>query len=69
MPTLTITVAASPAARVAHAVGRRLSLGRDATLEEVTEAMRDVLRNWTKQSEDEEAAIAAAAAAGSVELT
>ncbi len=72
MPTLTITVAAAPAARIAAAVGRRLSLTdesgapRSATLAEVTEAMRGVLRNWVEQSEAE---VAAKAAATAIDIT
>lgn len=62
MATLTITVDAPTAIRVAKAIGSNLNLKdangdpRNATMEEVTNALRGILRGWVIHAEAKEAA-------------
>ena len=51
MPTLTITTDATQAARVAHAVGQHLNLGRDATAQEIKDFVIRILRNVVQDAE------------------
>lgn len=55
MATITITAAAGPAGRLAHAVGVALNLGRDATIPEVTQWVITDMRALVTQVERNEA--------------
>lgn len=51
MPDITISLTAGQATRVAAAIGKHLQLGRDATLQEATTFLTQVLKNVVKQEE------------------
>jgi hypothetical protein len=49
MPTITVTATAGQAASVQHDVGKALNLGRDATLAEIAQYLRDNLEALHRQ--------------------
>ena len=58
MPSTTVTYSASDGTRIAHAVGVKLNLGRDATVNEVKALIVAAIKQMVLESEQREVYLA-----------